>query len=290
LKSIYHAIDRFCYKHNKFGIPRLMLWIIGGSLAAFIIMMMDSSGTFLLAIMFSPGKILQGEVWRLITWIFLPMSDNLIWFGLSLYFYYIIGSALEHVWGRAKFTLYYLTGVLLHIIFGFALYFINGVSWLGIDATDLNLSLFLAFAVLHPDNRVLLFFIIPIKMWWLAAFDLLIYAYRIIMSPLAMKALPVLCLLCFLMFTWVDFIEEVKRRIPRRRRAAEWREEVHHAEQSAGFGNTIKNADSFSERKCAVCGKKASEYPEIEFRYCSRCEGLHCFCEEHINSHVHFTE
>ena len=42
--------------------------------------------------------------------------------------------------------------------------------------------------------------------------------------------------------------------------------------------------------KCAVCGRTDADHPELEFRYCSRCAGYHCFCQDHINNHIHFTE
>jgi membrane associated rhomboid family serine protease len=270
-----------------------MTWIIGGTIAVFLISMMDPSGAFQTQLMFSVEHILSGQVWRLFTWAFLPLSDNLILFALSLYFYYIIGTTLERDWGRAKLTLYYLSGILVHVIFGFALYFINqslSLYTLFFNATDLNLSLFLAYAVLYPDNRILLFFFIPIKMWWLAAFDLAMYVYRIIREPFPLKLVPVLCILCFLIFCWDDFIGTIRRLLPVRRKATDWHKRAYRTEHPADFSNAVQNAESFSERKCAVCGKKASEHPEMEFRYCSRCVGLHCFCEEHINSHVHFTE
>jgi hypothetical protein len=41
--------------------------------------------------------------------------------------------------------------------------------------------------------------------------------------------------------------------------------------------------------KCAVCGRTDIEYPDLEFRYCSRCNGYHCFCIDHINNHIHFS-
>ena len=39
--------------------------------------------------------------------------------------------------------------------------------------------------------------------------------------------------------------------------------------------------------KCTVCGKTDVDSPDLEFRYCSRCNGYHCYCQEHISNHTH---
>ena len=114
---------------------------------------------------FSSSKILQGQVWRLFTYVFTYLLDvsggYLLLAVVSLFCYYQFGKMLENYWGTCRFNLYYLTGVLLTDLAGLLL----GYS---VTSTDLNLSLFLAIATLAPDTRVLLMMFIPVKMKYMA--------------------------------------------------------------------------------------------------------------------------
>ena len=297
MRALSRAIDRFCTKHRKFGIPRLMQFIVFISAVVFIIHIMDTTGTLLPMLSFHPGLIVRGEVWRLITWIFLPLNNNIFFTAIMLYFYYFIGTSLERQWGTPKFTIYYIFGVLLNIVFGFIAWFIYSNSiyaafvdflWYGfiwLSPNFLNLSMFFAFAVLFPDHQVLLFFFIPIKIKWLALINACFYAYSIISNLIAghyaMAFLPIVALLNFFIICGADLIDYLR---PYRARSSP---------QTINFRKAAKEArreyeGKFYRHKCAVCGKTDSEYPGMEFRYCSRCDGYHCFCVDHINNHVHF--
>ena len=151
----YGFLDRFCAKHPRFGIPNLMLYIVIGQVVVFFL---DLFFRGLLSAYWLPlyrAPLLQGQVWRLVTFIFIPSSgSNPFYLLLSCYFYYWIGRMLEREWGTAKFTLFYLSGVVLSIlsalILGYAsIYYIN-------------LSIFLVIATLYGEMQVLLFFVIPI--------------------------------------------------------------------------------------------------------------------------------
>ena len=112
-KSVY----RFLNTHPRFGIPRLMLWIIIGNALVYLISLMDRSGMLLLYLCLIPDRLLKGELWRLVTFVFVPNNTGL-WLVLELYFYYLIGSTLERAWGTGKFTVYYLCGMALNILYG----------------------------------------------------------------------------------------------------------------------------------------------------------------------------
>jgi membrane associated rhomboid family serine protease len=285
LKSLIRAIDKFCLTHRRFGIPRLMLYVVIGSAAVFVISLMDRTGLFASYFAFWPDLILRGQVWRLVTWVFYPSSaGNLLFTAIALYFYYFIGSTLEREWGTPKFTIYYILGVLFNIIYGFAIYLITGRN-LPITPEYLNLSLFFAFAVLYPDQRVMLFFIIPIKIKWLALVDAAFFVLSMIMNLVARQYaaafLPLVAVLNFLAFFGSDllgFLKPYKNRMSKqtidfKKAARQYRQE----EASRPY-----------RHKCAVCGKTDTDNPTLEFRYCSRCNGYHCFCSEHINNHIHF--
>ena len=118
MRAITNWLDRFCYKHPRFGIPNLMKYIVFGNIIVYLIDMV-SSGTFSYLLSFIPYNILHGEVWRLVTFVLVPVSSgNLFFTALSLYFYYFIGSAMEREWGTAKFSVFYLCGMLLTILVG----------------------------------------------------------------------------------------------------------------------------------------------------------------------------
>ena len=115
---------------------------------------------------FNPALILRGQVWRLVTFIFFPPDTGLLAF-IAFYFYYWIGSTLEQYWGTPQFNVYFFTGVFLTVVYGFIMYFITGWSF-SLDASYLFLSMFFSFAALFPNMEVLLFFLIPIKIKYLA--------------------------------------------------------------------------------------------------------------------------
>lgn len=285
MKAFKKAIDKFCYKHRRFGIYRLMMYIIGCTAAVFLISWMDTTGRFGSFLYFDAQRILAGEVWRIFTWVFLPTSSSLFSTAISLYFYFFIGSTLEQAWGTPRFNIYYLLGFLANVIFGMLVWLIGGIHvWL--TPMYLNLSMFFAYAALVPNNVVMLFFILPIKVKWLAYVNAAFFALMAVRDLIALNfvgaLLPVVAVLNFLIFCGSDVFGSITVRAKNRK-----------SKNVINFKRAVR--DSERERKeapyrhkCAVCGKTDTSNPGLEFRYCSRCEGYHCFCEEHINNHVHF--
>ncbi len=285
MKSLNRIIDRFCARHNRFGIPNLMLIVIFGNALVFLLSKMDTTGELYGILTLIPYYVVRGQVWRLITFIFVPESGNIISLALFMYFYYFISKAILQSWGSGKFTIYYFSGVFLTIVLSFILYaFKVNVAVSG--ATYVNLSLFFAFASLYPDHRLLLLFIIPLKVKWMAYANAAYFIYVIIInaahrSPFAF--FPLVGFAVFLLFCADSLISSVS--FLRYRASA----------NVINFRRASKNAKRNSENrsyiyKCAVCGRTDTENPDLEFRYCSRCKGYHCFCKDHRDSHIHFTE
>lgn len=282
MRKLMRSVDRFCARHPHFGIQNLMIFIIVGNALVWLFSMMDTTGTLLGYLYFSPKDILHGQVWRLVTFVLIPESTQLLSFALSLYFYYFIGTTLERQWGQAKFTLYYISGVVFTIVYGFVIYFITGVNC-GATATYINLSMFFSFATLFPETRVLLFFIIPIKIKWLAIVDAVFFVIAVLLNSFPMNLLPVVAVLNYLLFCgdWLfDYVRPA--RIKQRRRTVNFKREAQRINR--------EQARRPYNRKCEVCGRTDTDYPGLEFRYCSKCAGYHCFCIDHINNHTHFTE
>ncbi len=274
-------LDKFCAKHPKFAIPNLMLYIAIGNIAVYLIDLFSMGGFSLASTLsFNRYAILHGQIWRLVSFVFISESGDLLLRGtgiffvlVSAYFYWWIGSLLEREWGTTKFTLFYLGGVALNILYGM----LTGYT----SIAYVNLSMFLAFATLYPDMEILLFMILPVRVKWLAWIDAALFVWAVVSNLLVGNwigaLLPVVAILNYLIFFWPDFqylFAKAKRRT---------------SPQTINFKKAQKE---LRERrgylhKCSVCGVTDQDDPGMEFRYCSKCSGYYCYCANHINNHVH---
>ena len=215
MRRLNAAVDRFAYNHPRFGIPNLMKFIVAGSVLVYLFAIFAGYGPISF-LAFNWDAITSGEIWRLVTFIFMPgyyTTRDVLWLALFLYMYYMIGNVLEREWGTAKFTLYYLSGVVLTVAVGIAAALITGGNvW--IEGTGyVNLSMFFAFAMLYPDTQFLLFFIIPVKVKWLAWIDAAFFALSVGSSLLRLDFLnalpPVVALLDFFVFFRTNISDEI---------------------------------------------------------------------------------
>ena len=284
LKKLHETVERFCVRHPRFGISNLMRYIVIGTAAIFLLQMFVTDATALNFLYFDLQSLLRGEIWRLVTFLFVPNTNRPFMLLIELYFYYWIGSTLERQWGTAKFNLYYFSGVLLTVIAVSVASLLSGQNMVISGTYYINLSMFLAFACLFPDTQVLLFFILPIKMKWLAIADVALVGYDVITYAVQGKwygvIQPLIALLNFAVFIYpeVHYLAE-RRRYQHRPQTVNFKKAVKQQQQEKGYIH-----------KCAVCGKTDTDYPDLDFRYCSKCAGYHCFCADHIFTHVHFTE
>jgi membrane associated rhomboid family serine protease len=288
LHALQQWLDRFCYKHPKLSIPNLMRYIVIGNVIVYLLDMFSSGYAASNFFCFSSSAILSGQVWRLITFIFVPYtSRNILLLAITLYFYYFIGNALEREWGSNKFTIFYFFGVILNILVGFL---VGSASMYYV-----NMSMFFAFATLYPDLQFLLFFIIPVKAKWLAWLDGAYFAYAVVnylVHGYFLYALvPIVAVLNYLLF----FASDIFDQLGRWKRSAQFRADAARGRRNGGYGGpkvvNFHGADTQTKQnylhKCAVCGKTDVSDPNMEFRYCSRCNGYYCYCADHINSHIH---
>lgn len=290
MKKLYDGVQRFCAAHPRFGIPNLMRVIVIGNVAVYVLMLLTQANdaNALSFLTFNLNALLHGEVWRLVTFVFVPAYSSPFALLISLYFYYWIGSTLERQWGTAKFNLYYISGALLTVLGVVLASLITGNPYLTAAGNGyVNLSMFFAFAFLFPDTTVLLFFILPVKMKWLAYLDGALFAFDIIKAIGAHNwagvVLPIVALLNFAVFIWpeVHYLKE-RAKYQNSRKTVQFRQaQQQQAKQAQQQGY---------RHKCAVCGRTDTDYPDLQFRYCSKCVGYHCFCQDHIFNHVHFTE
>lgn len=292
--------ERFCYRNRDKGIPNLMLYVTLGSAIVYLLMLFNGGSVLYELLCFDKGKILQGQVWRLFTYVFTEMAGSGSIFTLIfLYFFYMLGRHVEQSMGTFRFNLFYLSGIILMDIFAmiFCPTAINSTAdmhaismYYFSMAYYLHLSLLLTFATTHPDAQFLIFFIIPIKAWVMGIVYMVLIAVEIFnMSYPAMyfphNLFPLVGLLNYLLFTGKDVANLFPFLKSRRRYKAPKRAfnpgpiPYRQAPQQPKQANYA--------HRCTVCGRTDVSNPELEFRYCSRCNGYFCYCEDHISNHTH---
>ena len=286
----YGPIDRFCAKHPNFGIPNLMKIIVFGQIVVYVVNLLASlmfRHSFVSFLEFIPAYILQGQLWRLVTWVVVPYASSPFMLLLSCYFYYWIAAMLEREWGTARFSLFYLSGMVLSVLLGMAMGMVQMYTTFTASPIDLgyylNLSIFLVLALLYGELEVLLFFVVPVKMKWMALIDvalILVDVIRFSMAGAWINALvPLASFVNYFLFTWPFW--SAKLGLVRAR----------HNPKVVNFKKAQKQqakaAQAGYRHKCAVCGITDLDDPDMEFRYCSKCDGYYCYCANHINNHVH---
>ncbi len=287
-------IDRFCTKHPRFGIPNLMKIIVFTQIGVYLIDLLCRfvlKTSWLTMLEFIPLNIFQGQLWRLVTWLVVPNSDNPFYLLLGCYFYYWIASMLERQWGTPRFNLFYFGGAILSVIAGLLVGLLQRNLTHTYSIIDLsyylNLSIFLVLATLFGDAQVLLLFVVPVKMKWMALLDLIpivISMVRAVRAGYWMLALaPLASWINYFIFTWPYWQAKLSRakyrhdpKVIQFKQAQKQAQKAQKAQQSQPW-----------HHKCAVCGITDLDDPNMEFRYCSKCDGYYCYCANHINNHVH---
>ena len=239
------------------------------------------------------AEILHGQIWRIVTFLIQPPSNNLIFLIIALYFYYMIGRTLEQTWGSFRFNLYFFTGVLSHVIAALLIYLVTGQVYM-LGTSYLNLSLFFAFAAVYPDMEFLLFYILPVKAKWLAWIDGAFFIWTIIQGFLpsyggtytsyrASAFAAAISILNFVIFyvstrNYAQFSPKQQKRRREFKKQMKARPQNHYSAQPDG---------RVPKHRCAVCGRTELDHPELEFRYCSKCNGNYEYCQDHLFTHEH---
>jgi hypothetical protein len=252
---------------RRFGryAPRgITIWLVGLSGAVYLLLWVrpELIGDFVL----DREALARGEVWRLVTFLFLPWETGRGTFGpillfFALWFLYIIGTSLEAQWGTFRFDVYYLIGALGTV----AAALVVGT----ITNEYLNLSLLLAFAVEFPDYEILLFLILPLKMKWAGLLGAAGAIWILLTGSLRAKVGVAVALANFLIFCGPDVARMLRANRPRKR--------------VSGFGPPEKRT-----RVCAKCGRSDKDDPSLEFRVCDCqevCRGkLTEYCLDHART------
>ena len=282
-------------KLEKYAIPNLTLYLIICYGIGYLMQYMVPAGYQYL--MLDPFLVLKGQVWRLVTWILIPPDSSNIFFVLiTLYLYYSLGGLLERIWGTYKYNVYLFSGLLFTILGAFVLcgysvlmgaqptmytglYLLNNGSavYFGQFSTYyINMSIFLACAASIPDVQVLLMFLFPIKVKWLGIVYGIILLVNCIQGGIATWIVVIFSLLNFLVF-FLRSKGKMHLSVGQIRRQQEFHQKMRSAGQTKGI----------TRHKCAVCGRTELDGDNLEFRFCSKCNGNYEYCQYHLFTHEH---
>ena len=286
--NLRKKFERFCYRNRNKGIPNLMLYLVLGTAAVYLFTMATQNPLLYSILCFDRQRILQGEIWRLFTYPLLTYRTNVLLQLMYLMCYYSLGRAMENVWGTMKFNLFYLCGVVMMDIYCMIF---GGYA----DVHYLNLSLFLAYATLYPNTHFLLFFVIPVKAWIFALFDLALVLMGLLTESFPSNLFSVISLANYFLFFGKDVMNVIplswqanfRRLFRKKKNYAPKQAKTIPFPNAGSYEATVASVNAPYTHRCTVCGKTDVTHPDLEFRYCARCTGYHCYCEEHISNHTH---
>lgn len=262
-------LDRLDRRFGRFSVPNITLGLIVCQALVFVLAMSD--GEFLSRLELIPARVMEGEWWRVVTFLCVPPTLNFLFALLSWYVLYLMGTALEMFWGTFRYNVYLLLGYLANI--GFALLLgLLGESEVSASNGFLQLTVFLAFAYLNPEFEFLLFFILPVKVKWLAWFTWIMLGISLVTGPWLVRLMVISSVANFLVFFGADIYRQ-----------------LHNRQRRAAWESRQPNRKSKAFHRCEVCGITDVTNPDMTFRYCSQCSGARGYCSEHIHNHPHIT-
>lgn len=306
--------SKFEKKYGRYAIRNLSFYLIIAYVLGYVIELISPAMYNLL--LFNPYLIFHGQIWRIFTWILVPPEGLSIFTIIMLFLYYSLGRELEHVWGTYRYNVYMFSGFIFTvggslILFGILMLlyyigvlpdsflyemvgygftnvgdYIGSIMSLCVSTYYINMSIFLAYAVTYPEEQLMLYFIIPIKIKWFGflygayiIFDVIqAFRYYSTVNAVVITVLIVASLLNFLIY-WI-FARHRGRYNPKQvKRRQEYKKSIKQA-KPVNYGGGARH-------KCAVCGRTELDNPNLTFRYCSKCTGNKEYCEEHLFTHEH---
>lgn len=284
-------------KFGKYAIQNLSFVLVICYAVGYLLELFDRSGLLISYLTLNPYAILHGQIWRLVTWVLIPPSSGGLFFTLlMLYFYCSIGTSLERTWGTYRYNVYLFQGMLFTIagsflLMGYCYLFKPEISLLGavltIDTPQeyftvismvfstyyINMSIFLAYAATFPNAQVLLMFIIPIRVKWLGIIYAVMLLFQFLGSTVYGKFAIGASLLNFVVFFLTS--RNMMHLNPK---------QIHRRQE---FKRDVRRNTGITKHKCAICGRTEVDSPQMQFRFCSKCDGNYEYCEEHLYTHTH---
>lgn len=295
--------DKMERKFGKYAIKNLPLIVTMCFGLSYLIYMFAPN--VLLKIYFSPADIIVGhEYWRLFTWVLTPSGGVDILTILMLFVYYSFGVSIERGVGTFMYNVFVFGGWLLNTVCCLAVsifeyfkinddatFYLYSLTNNGFNMTYLmQISIFLGFALIYSNSVMMLYFILPLKAKWLAYFDIILLAYYFVSSDNIITRTSIIAYLLNFVFIYLGMRSRKRRKnkaasdIKRKRDRSRF-----NVIDGAAAGSTEGTAKKsiITRHKCAVCGRTELDDPELEFRFCSKCNGNYEYCSEHLYTHQH---
>ncbi|MDE6970898.1 MAG: rhomboid family intramembrane serine protease [Eubacterium sp.] len=272
-------------KFSKYAVSNLTMYLIFGYVIGYVLSRMAPGMLNYLTL--DPYRVLHGQIWRLVTWVLIPPSaQSILFYVIMMLFYYQLGTSLERTWGVFRYNVYIFGGILYTVIGAFVTWMImtavygnagltGAIVGVQVSTYYICMSIFLAFAACYPNMQILLYFIIPIKMKWMAYVYAVLMLLDLVQGSWPQRIVMMMSLLNFVIFflSTRDLYRFSPKEVHRRQA---YRQAVNRP-QSAGI----------TKHKCAVCGRTEKDDPSLEFRFCSKCAGNYEYCQEHLFTHQH---
>lgn len=283
-RNLMNIVSKLERKFGRHSINNLTLYLIIGYGIGYLLLMFQPQ--ILLMLTLDPAMVMKGQVWRLVTWIITPPTFSVDIFTIvMLFFYYSIGSLLERTIGTFLYNLYMFSSMLFtmvgmmlaHIFCTYVIHYdysYGGVMFVYASTYYILLSIFLAIAVCYPDMSILYAMIIPIKMKYLSVLYMIFIVYYFIQESFMGRVNIVMSLVSFVVFylSTKNFRRFAPKQMKRR----------HHYKKQVRTAKAENVGHS-----CCVCGRTDKDYPDLQFRYCSKCSGNKEYCQDHLFTHTH---
>ncbi len=256
------VLDKLERRFGRLAITNLTYYLIIGQVITYILVTINPGYTRFLSL--SGQLVLKGEWWRIFLFLFIPVVDNPFFAALAWYIFYLYGTQLERNWGAFRYLVYILISYLATIITAFLF-----PTWI-LGNSHIYTSLFLAFAYLYPDFILYIFFILPLKVKWLALFTWIWLAIGLLTGNFYVRIMSVLTIGNFLIFFGNTLLTHIRLNLRSSSRStigALKRKKVYHV--------------------CQVCKRNEVADPEMQILYCNDCVPQTCYCENHIENHTH---
>jgi membrane associated rhomboid family serine protease len=250
-------------RFGRHAIPNLIMYIVGGMAMVWVLATLRPA--FIGRLVLDMRAVRHGEVWRLVTFLFIPPPSRPLWILINLYFTWWVGSSLEQKWGAFKFNAYYFVGALATIV--------SSILAGPTTNTWLDASLFLAFATVFPDVSILLFFILPVRVKWLGVLAALGIAYAAFVGDWGVRAPIAAALVNYGLFFGEHWLDLARGR-------------TLVARQKARRVEVESSGPVFGQRTCAICGAREADGIDIRVCSCEKCGGVaRTLCLEHARNH-----
>ncbi len=287
-----NIIDKLERKYGKYAINNLMKIIATGMAFVFVLdmfapILLGEGESFSDFLDFSYTYIVSGQIWRIFTFIFVPDSDSwliIIHFLILIFF----SDVIEGYYGTFRLNLYIFMGCIGTIVANIIIEHLLGAPYPVINGY-LYYSLMLLAATMVPDFEIYLYFLIPIKLKYWAIIGAIVLSINFVFSFKYNRILIVFSLLNFALFMLIRFFTNA-RSFTRR---TKYQTKVNKAYKQVSKAKKPRRSSTIIEvafHCCEVCGRTERDEPSLEFRYCSKCDGMHEYCSEHIGNHEHIHE